>query len=168
MIPIDSTYIILSVGVGSATCGIIVVLIWCLNAYLKKRILSDQGAHTPVKSHEAVQEERRQHPGVDFTLPVRVETPNGTIEAEMKNIGLGGAFVCCQKVLPLGETFVLTIEPPDHKRLTLNAEVVWSNINVPDEKIVNRGMGIRFIQIRKDDRESLNQLVSAHLEKERV
>lgn len=83
-------------------------------------------------------------------------------------MGVGGAFVCCQKVLPLGETFLLTIEPPNHKRLTLNAEVVWFNVNVPDEKIINRGMGIRFIQITKDDREFLNQLVSAHLEKERV
>jgi uncharacterized protein (TIGR02266 family) len=156
------------VGVGSATCGIIVVLIWCLNAYLKKRILSDQGAQTPVKSHETVHEERGQRPTVDFTLPVRVKTPSGTIDAEMKNIGLGGAFVCCQKVLPLGEIFVLTIQPPKHKRLKLKAEVVWSNINVPEEKIVNRGMGIRFIQITRDDREFLNQLISAHLEKERV
>jgi Tfp pilus assembly protein PilZ len=83
-------------------------------------------------------------------------------------VGVDSTFVCSQKVLSLGETLLLTIEPPNHKRLTLNAEVVWSNVNVPDEKIINRGMGIRFIQITKDDREFLNQLVSAHLEKERV
>jgi len=163
----DGTYMTLSVGLGSVTCMIMVVLIWWLNAYLRKRILSDQGAHAPVKSHETVQEERRQQPRGDFTVPVRVETSSGTIEAETKNISLVGAFVCCQKVLPVGETFLLTIEPPNHKPLSLNAGVVWSNINVPDEKIVNRGMGIRFIQITKDDREFLNQLVSTHLEKDR-
>jgi uncharacterized protein (TIGR02266 family) len=163
----DSTYMILSVGLGSVTGIIMVVLIWWLNAYLKKRVLSDQGGHAPVKSHETVQEERRQQLRLDFTVPVRMETSGGTIEAETKNISLSGAFVCCQKILPVGETFLLTIEPPNHKPLSLNAGVVWSNINVPDEKIVNRGMGVRFIHITKDDREFLNELVSAHLERDR-
>jgi hypothetical protein len=27
------------------------------------------------------------------------------------------------------------------------AQVVWSNVNVPDEKVINRGMGVRFIKM---------------------
>jgi len=46
----------------------------------------------------------------------------------------------------------------------VKAEVIWSNINLPDEMVLNRGMGIRFIQITKDDREFLNQVLSAHPE----
>jgi hypothetical protein len=53
---------------------------------------------------------------------------------------------------------------PNRDPLTVNAEVVWSNINVPDEKIVNRGMGIRFIQVTEDDREFLSEMISAHLD----
>ena len=159
-----STNIILSVGLGGATCMITLVIIWFAASYLKRRFLPDQGRSGPVKLYEPVQEEKRQHPRVDITLPVRMETSQGTIEGETRNIALGGAFICCQKPLPLRENFRLTVEAPNHDPLTLNAEVVWSNINVPDEKILNRGMGIRFIQITKDDREFLNHFLSAHPE----
>jgi hypothetical protein len=27
------------------------------------------------------------------------------------------------------------------------AKVVWSNVQVPDEKVVNRGMGVRFLKM---------------------
>jgi hypothetical protein len=93
-----------------------------------------------------------------------METPQGTIEAETKNIGLSGAFIRCRKPLPLKESFRLTIDAPNHDPLTVKAEVIWSNINVPDEMVLNRGMGIRFIRITKDDREFLNQVLSAHPE----
>jgi hypothetical protein len=160
----DSVNIILSLGLGGAICMIILVFIWYVNVYLKRRLMPGQGRYAPVKLHETVQEERRQHPRVDITLPVSMETSQGMIEAETKNISLGGAFICCQNPLPLREKFRLTIEAPNHDSLTVNAEVVWSNINVPDDKILNRGMGIRFIQITKHDREFLTQVASAHLE----
>jgi hypothetical protein len=31
--------------------------------------------------------------------------------------------------------------------VTATAEVVWSNVNVPKEKVINRGMGVRFIKM---------------------
>jgi hypothetical protein len=34
-----------------------------------------------------------------------METPEGTIEAEAKNISLGGAFISCEKPLPMGHVF---------------------------------------------------------------
>jgi hypothetical protein len=46
----------------------------------------------------------------------------------------------------------------------LNAEVVWSNANVPEDKIVNRGMGIRFINNSDDDRKCLNDLITSFME----
>ena len=155
----DRISIILSMGLGGAICMIALVLIWLFTSYLKRRV-----GHAPVKLPGTAQKERRQRQRADIILPVRMETPQGTIEAETKNIGLSGAFILCQKPLPLRENFRLTVEAPNHDPLTLNAEVVWSNINVPDEKILNRGMGIRFIQITKDDREFLNHVLSAHPE----
>jgi len=121
------------------------------------------GAGAAVKLAEAVQKERRQDRRVDITLPAKMKTPRGTIEAETKNISIGGAFICCHKPLPLGENFRLTINAPNQDPLTVEAEVVWSNINVPDEKIVNRGMGVRFIRITEDDREFLKKAISAGL-----
>lgn len=160
----DSVHIILSVGLGGAICMIILVSIWFVNNYLKKRFVPGQGGCAPVRLHETFQKDKRQHPRVDITLPVRIETSQGTIEGETINISLGGAFICCQRPLPLRENFRLAVDAPNHDSLTVNAEVVWSNINVPDEKILNRGMGIRFIEITKADREFLNHVLSAHHE----
>jgi uncharacterized protein (TIGR02266 family) len=160
----DSVHLIFSVGLGGAICMIILVSIWFVNNYLKKRFVPGQGGRAAVRLHETFQKDKRQHPRVDITLPVRIETSQGTIEGETINISLGGAFICCQRPLPLRENFRLAVDAPNHDSLTVNAEVIWSNINVPDEKILNRGMGIRFIEITKADREFLNHVLSAHHE----
>jgi len=76
-----------------------------------------------------------------------METPDGTIEAEIRNISLGGALICCKKPLPIGEVFRLTMIGPNNEPVVATAQVVWSNVNVPDEKVINRGMGVRFIKM---------------------
>jgi len=155
--------IILRLAFGGVIFILTLLLIKSISGYFKRRVRSDQGAGAAVKLAEAVQKEKRQHRRVDITLPVKMKTPRGTIEAETKNISIGGAFICCHKPLPLGENFRLTINAPNQDPLTVEAEVVWSNINVPDEKIVNRGMGVRFIRITEDDREFLKKAISAGL-----
>jgi hypothetical protein len=36
---------------------------------------------------------------------------------------------------------------PNNEPVVATAQVVWSNVNVPDEKVINRGMGVRFIKM---------------------
>jgi hypothetical protein len=36
---------------------------------------------------------------------------------------------------------------PDNEPVTATAQVVWSNVNMPDEKVIHRGMGVRFIKM---------------------
>ena len=67
------------------------------------------------------------------------------MEGGVKNMSLGGAFICCEKPLPLGEVFRLTLMGPDKESLTATAAVVWSNANIPT--VINRGMGVRFIKM---------------------
>ena len=123
------------------------VLVLAVYYFLKAHTGSDLDYRTSVKSPQKVGEEKRQHPRADINWSVSMETPDGTIEAEVKNISLGGAFICCKKPLSLGEVFRLTMIVPDNEPVIANAEVVWSNVNVPDEKVINRGMGVRFIKM---------------------
>jgi hypothetical protein len=44
------------------------------------------------------------------------------------------------------ERFRILIKSTEKRRILLNAEVVWSNTGIPEEKVVTRGMGIRFIK----------------------
>ena len=104
------TDVILRLGFGGIVCILTLMLIKSISAYFNRRVSSDQGMGASAKLTETVHKEVRQHPRVNITWPVRMKTSQGTIEAETKNISLGGAFICCHKPLPLGENFRLTID----------------------------------------------------------
>jgi hypothetical protein len=63
----------------------------------------------------------------------------------------------------LKEQFQLTISAPSQDPFKLNAEVVWSNINVPQDNVIHRGMGVRFIQNTEENRKRLNHSLLSHL-----
>ena len=103
--------------------------------------------HTSVRVAPGAGKEAREHPRADVNWSVSLETPDGAVAAQVKNISVGGAFICCPKPLPVGEMFHLTMTGPDSEPVKATAKVVWSNVNVPDHKVVNRGMGVRFINM---------------------
>jgi hypothetical protein len=74
-------------------------------------------------------------------FPQDVEKRRGAVAAEIRNISLGGAFVCCSKPLGVGEVFRMTIIGPDRELVRATAKVVRSNANAPFGKVINRGMG---------------------------
>ena len=122
------------------------ILFFLVFYFLKARISSDADSHVSVNLPQNVKVERREHPRTDVNWPVTMEVPGGTIEARVNNISLGGAFICCEKPLPMGEVFHLTMIVPENEPIAATAQVVWSNVNVPDDKVINRGMGVRFLQ----------------------
>jgi hypothetical protein len=128
-------------------CLFAVVLIVLLYYFLKGRNHSGFDYHTSMKLPQGVGEEKRKHFRVDINWRVLMETSDGVVEAEIKNISLGGAFICCKKPLPLEKVFPLTMIGPDNEHVIATARVVWSNVNVPNEKVINRGMGVRFIKM---------------------
>ena len=128
-------------------CIFAVILIGIVYYFFKVRNHSGLDPHASMRLSQKVVEEKRKHTRDDINWPASIETPDGTVEAEIRNISLGGAFVCCKKPFPLKEVFRLTMIAPDKEPVIATAEVVWSNVNVPDEKVVNRGMGVRFINM---------------------
>jgi len=95
--------------------------------------------------------ENRRDTRIDISWPVEMETSRGNMKAETRHVSISGAFISCQEPLPVNEIFRITIALPKQKLITVNAEVVWSNINVPEDEVVNRGMGIRFVNNSKED-----------------
>jgi uncharacterized protein (TIGR02266 family) len=115
--------------------------------YCKVRLGSDLSSGASLPLPQLAGEQNRKHPRADIHWPVSMETPDGTVEGEMINISLGGAFICCSKPFPLKDVFHLTVAAPENEPVAATAQVVWSNVNVPEEKVVNRGMGVRFIKM---------------------
>lgn len=161
----QSATLVNSIGIGAAIFAGL-VLLWFLRVFFKRRIARKQSHQMAASDQKASWEEKRQHPRVSVSWSARLETPQGSQKVQLKDISLGGAFVVCPDPLPLSEKFLISIEPPEHSPLELNAEVVWSNANVPEDKIINRGMGIRFINNSDEDRSRLNHMISSFFESE--
>ncbi len=134
------------------------LVVWIVNYFWKTSNRSDLDSLASAKLRQNAGEEKRQHPRVDINWPVSIETPYGTIAAEVKNISLGGAFICCKKPLQLRKVFRMTMIGPENEPLIATAQVAWSNANVPEEKVINRGMGVRFINMSDRHIELVKQI----------
>jgi hypothetical protein len=83
--------------------------------------------------------------------PATLETASGeTAEVRLASVTHGSGFITSAARLDIGEKFQLTIHLPARPPLQLRAEVIWSNMHLPAAKVVNRGMGIRFIEAGED------------------
>jgi hypothetical protein len=87
-----------------------------------------------------------------------MDTSEGVVVGTIKNVSLGGSFVCCKKPLPLGEVFLLRMIGLDGEPVAAKAEVIWSNAAIPDERVINRGMGVRFIKMSDRHLQLVRQL----------
>ena len=95
-------------------------------------------------------------PRPELKWSVSAQVGGGIIHGETKDVSPQGAFIRCRKPLNLNEVFDMVVDAPG-RSLNVKAEVVWSNIHGPDDKITPRGMGVRFVSMSSEDRRILGQ-----------
>ena len=159
----DSNLLLNSMGIGGALFAGLIIF-WFVSMYLKKRLASDQATQGYTPSTKTSWEEKRHHPRLAISWQALIEMSGQADKVQLKDISLGGAFVVCAHPLALNDRFKISIHIPNRGLLCLNAEVVWSNGNMPADRVVNRGMGIRFVENTDKDRQQLNDALSAFLE----
>jgi hypothetical protein len=142
---IDMTGSLIYIFAGTAFF-LAILVIWIVRYFWKVSDRSDPNSLTSAKLSQAG-EEKRKHPRTNVNWPVSIETAYGKIAAEIKNISLGGAFICCNKPLPLQDVFRMIMIGPENEPVLATAQVAWSNANMPEEMVINRGMGVRFINM---------------------
>ena len=157
----ESGTIITSIGIGAVLFAGLVVF-WFFHTVIKRRLGADQSAQLGNSAQKKSEEEMRQHPRLEISWTAALEIGQASIRVRLKDISMGGAFVICDEPVPLNEKLRLYIEAPDHQTFALNAEVVWSNINVPQEKVIHRGMGIKFVQNTDTARKRLEAAIAEH------
>ena len=104
-------------------------------------------------------EEKRRHSRTELKWPVIVQHAEGDMEGETLNFSTLSAFISCSKPLKLNEVFDMTIDAPN-RRLSVNAEVIWSNIHGRDDEITPRGMGVRFLNIENEDQQFIAKVIA--------
>ncbi|MEJ2100402.1 MAG: PilZ domain-containing protein [Desulfobacterales bacterium] len=133
----DNGIIVTSMAIGGAIFAGLVI-IWFFNAFIKRKLGTDQPSQLVASSQKSKWEEKRQYPRVAISWPIELEPPYESIKVQLKDISRGGAFIFCQKPLPLNEKLRLCIKVPEQEELLLNAAVVWSNINVPQDEVIKQ------------------------------
>jgi hypothetical protein len=98
---------------------------------------------------------------LSLKCPALIERSEGFTKVGIKEISLTGAFVTCPKPFPVCETFQIKIIFDREKSLTLQAEVLWNNDNVPQDQVVARGMKVRFLQLTRDEQLFIKEIFSA-------
>ena len=100
---------------------------------------------------------------------VSISTDDSSRNGVTRDLSPNGAYIQCGNPLRLNEIFDLTIDVPDSDRLIeAKAEVVFSNIYGPDDKISPRGMGVRFLAITSKDRQIIAKEILQHLQADKV
>jgi Tfp pilus assembly protein PilZ len=158
----DSGVIVTSMGIGAAIFAGLLIF-WFFRSFIKRKLGAGDSIQLLNSAKRINGEEMRRHPRLKISWPAAIEIRHGSIKVRLKDISLGGAFVICRESLALNEQFRLYVEVPDDETFALNAEVVWSNMNVPEEKVIHRGMGIRFVQNTDAARKRLEEAISRHL-----
>jgi len=158
----DNGVIVTSMGIGAAIFAGLLIF-WFFRSFIKRKLGAGDSIQLLNSAKRINGEEMRRHPRLKISWPAAIEIRHGSIKVRLKDISLGGAFVICRESLALNEQFRLYVEVPDDETFALNAEVVWSNMNVPEEKVIHRGMGIRFVQNTDAARKRLEEAISRHL-----
>ena len=153
----DSSIIITSIGIGVALFAGLIIF-WFFHTVAKRRMGADQS--TLAVQNSSTSNDLRRHTRQQRPWSAAMEIGPASIKVRLKNISLGGAFVICNEPVPLNKKLRLYIEVPDQDSFALNAEVVWSNMNVPESKVVHRGLGIKFVQNTATARNRLEEALS--------
>jgi hypothetical protein len=103
--------------------------------------------------------DRRRKRRNEVRWRVTIETVQGTIEGETRNVSLEGLLVCCEEPLRLQESYRIAILPPGHSAIGVTGKVVWSDVYGMDKDSVF-GMGVCLVEVSEKDRLLLEEAVS--------
>jgi hypothetical protein len=87
-----------------------------------------------------------------------VETPQGSLEGETKDVSVDGVFIFCSKEPEIGINFPIFLKPSEQRTISVVGEKIWSGSFTIDNRTVF-GMGVQFIHISPEDRNYIADLI---------
>ncbi|HVJ89237.1 MAG TPA: TIGR02266 family protein [Labilithrix sp.] len=114
------------------------------------------------RAAEAIDEaasDRRTFDRFDVEWAVDCVATDTFLFASITNISAMGIFVRTTEPLKTGTRLLLTFAPPGAESFQLEGRVAWVNAVRPDGDNPNPGMGIRFINLKPEERERLVDVI---------
>ena len=103
--------------------------------------------------------ERRTFDRFDVEWSVDCVASDTFLFASITNISAMGIFVKTVQPLKTGTRLLLSFAPPGAESFKLEGTVAWVNNVRPDGDNPNPGMGIRFINLKMEERERLVEVI---------
>jgi uncharacterized protein (TIGR02266 family) len=103
------------------------------------------------------QEEKRKSNRVPVQLDVNIVHDEDYLISFTRDISADGMFINTASPVAKGEILTVAFSLGTEKEITLEAEVVWMNVNGPE---IDRGMGLQFINISKEKKKTILLLVN--------
>ncbi|MEJ5358779.1 MAG: PilZ domain-containing protein [Desulfobacterales bacterium] len=112
--------------------------------------------------------EKRLYTRVAVSWAAELELREGQTrrETRLQDIGMGGAFVLSPDPPEPGSELRLRLLIPGADPLELNAVVAWNNAGVPADRVLHRGMGVRFCGNPPETHERLHRAIRGLLGRE--
>jgi c-di-GMP-binding flagellar brake protein YcgR len=106
--------------------------------------------------------EQRRYARADAKWLVIIKARDDLVTGQTINISAGGAFICCQGYIEEAAKVQLSIidVPFLNRPLPVMEEVIRSNIHCVENSLRPYGIGIRFINIAKEDQKLISAVVS--------
>jgi type IV pilus assembly protein PilZ len=104
-------------------------------------------------------DERRSYDRFDVEWAVDCVADDTFLYASIANISAMGIFVKTIDPLAVGTRLMMSFEPPGYEPFKLQGQVAWVNVLRPDGDNPNPGMGVRFVNLRPEDRERLVEVI---------
>ena len=102
--------------------------------------------------------DKRLHPRILVSWPVVILTPEGAIDGETRNISVGGACIQYSEEVDLNGELHIVFEHSEQRSISVTGRKAWAgNFNI-DGKSVFSGVGVRFTEISREDRELISSL----------
>ena len=102
--------------------------------------------------------EKRLHPRIPVKWPVVILTQKGAIKGETRNISVGGACIEYYEEADLNGELQFVFEHSTQRSMSVTGRKAWAgNFNI-DGKSVFSGVGVRFTEISREDRELICSL----------
>jgi type IV pilus assembly protein PilZ len=103
--------------------------------------------------------ERRTHDRFEVEWSVDCVAKDTFLYASIANISEMGIFVKTTDPLVVGTRLTLAFEPPGAEPFRLAGRVAWINRMRDDGDNPNPGMGVRFVNLKPDERERLVEVI---------
>ena len=112
----------------------------------------------PIQAHAlrtVAPDERRSHSRHTFETAVSFESDSNFFTGFTEDLSEGGLFLATYQLRPLGELIDVEFELPDGHIVNATGEVRWLRDLREETPGVRPGMGLRFLDLKEEDREAI-------------